>query len=235
MLYSKFGIGKNSVFSDLPYFYQDENNKSIADICLKESKRLSRNILNLEEVCNFIVKNNIGFDYVLDEVAYINGVDVESIAFSVYPSTLYENQLIYDFVTELEEEGKEIFIAHDPRNEISYAMDIIIGECIKTKDVMPLEYLGYMCFNEDISMENISNQLKSSSESVVNRAKEIINTAMSSGKKASQQIIDKLDSTIKSLKNQSKKDPRNTGLFQSLINKTIQIKDNLLSKIKRDK
>lgn len=232
MLYSKFGIGRKSVFSDLPYFYQDENNKPIADICLKESKRLNKNILNLEEVCDFIIKNNIGFDYVLDEVAYINGVDIDSIAFSVYPSTLYENKLIYDFVIELEEEGKDIFIMHDPKSEISYAMDIIIEECIKTRDIMPLEYIGYLCFNENVSIENASNQLKSSSEYVVNKAKEIINTAISSGKKASQQVIDKLDSTIKNLKNQSVKDPKNVGLFQNLINKTIQIKDHLLAKIK---
>lgn len=233
MLYSKFGIGRNSVFSDLPYFYQDENNKPIADICLKESKRLNKNILNLEEMCDFIIKNNIGFDYVLDEVAHINGVDIDSIAFSVYPSTLYENKLIYDFVIELEEEGKDIFIMHDPKSEISYAMDIIIEECIKTRDIMPLEYIGYLCFNENVSIENASNQLKSSSKYVVNKAKEIINTAISSGKKASQQVIDKLDSTIKNLKNQSVKDPKNVGLFQNLINKTIQIKDHLLAKIKK--
>lgn len=149
MIYSETHIGHKNILEDMELLYQDENNKLISDLCIKESKRLNKNLINLEEICDFIIKNNINFDYLINELAYINGIDVNSIAFSVYPITLYENELIYDLVLNLQEEGRDIFISSDPRNDISYAFDIIIKECIDTDSIDPLDYIDQVCFNEN--------------------------------------------------------------------------------------
>lgn len=148
MIFSEVDIGKENILFELKSFDQNENNKNLSDICLKESKRRGKNLLNLEEICDFIIKNNINFDYLINEIAYINGVAVDNIGFSVYPITLYENELIYDLVLELQEEGNDIFIEHNPRSDISYAFDIILEECIKYDSIEPLEYIDKLYFNE---------------------------------------------------------------------------------------
>lgn len=232
MLYTEVEMGNNNVVNVLDVLEQDENNKTITDICVKESKRLNTNLINLEELCEFVINNNINFDSLVEEVSYLNGIDLNTISFTVYPITLYENKEIYNLILELQEEGKDIYIISEPRSEIAYAFDLIIQECLKTDSIIPLEYIEYVCFHETENVpQNIVNNIKDTSEKVINRAKNLINTTIKSGKNASKQVINKLESTINSLKKQSKINPRQNNLINDLISKATEIKSKLVSKL----
>lgn len=227
MILSEVDLGQKNIAFGMNYFLeQDENNKTISDICVKESKRLGCNLLSLEEICDFVVNNNINFDYLINEIAYMNKIDINTIGFTVYPITLYENTLIRDFALELINEGSDIFIASDPRADVSYAFDIILKECIEYDSTGPLDHIINTCFNG--YMYNLREE-NETENSVVNKAKTLLKDSLDSGKRAKDQIVNKIDSTIHSLGKYVRTNPLKRDLYNSLINKLTDVKRRLLS------
>lgn len=149
MIYSETQSGSKNILYDLEFLDESESYKSIPELNLMESKRLNQNILSLEEVCEYLNSDyNMTISDIIHEVSSINGVDPNTIAFSINPSTLYENEDIFYLMESLYDNGFSIYKRYDPYSNISQGINCFIEACIESNSLKPLDILEECIFNE---------------------------------------------------------------------------------------
>jgi methyltransferase-like protein len=142
MVYSEVEIGQANALEALERLDESEISSNKANMVLvRESKLKHKNLVKLEAVTKFQEDNGLSLSEAVEKIARANKIHMNSMGFSVFPSSLIEDTAVYENAIILTEEEFPIYINQNPGSLLSECFSMVINESIATNDTKSFDEL----------------------------------------------------------------------------------------------
>ena len=142
MVFSEVEIGQANALEALERLDESEISSNKANMVLvRESKLKHKNLVKLEAVTKFQEDNGLSLSEAVEKIARANKIHMNSIGFSVFPSSLIEDTAVYENAIILTEEEFPIYINQNPGSLLSECFSMVINESIATNDTKSFDEL----------------------------------------------------------------------------------------------
>ena len=171
----------------MEYLPEKSSNNFIGFINVYENKTVDRNLVDLEEIYQYMQDNNKEIDEVLQELAEYNDLDISSFGFTVRPSSIYFNEEVSDLATDIFTSDIPIYFKSNFNTKEYQYLDSICEVCEQEETE---DYLDII--NEGIFSGGVINGLKRASGGLARGTiNGFVNGARSGIVKGTEQTLDR--------------------------------------------
>lgn len=126
---------------ELERLSEEENEQYIQLIPIVESTHYGVNIINIENLLSFAENSILDFDEILDEVLYTNKLNINEIAFSVKPSSVYLDENVQYICSVIKENNIPLLLKNDDNSYENLLLNSLCLECEELESDEPLSIL----------------------------------------------------------------------------------------------